>query len=637
MVLVLLGVGARSVFGFSLLGPVNEPYQVATIGYNLAGDDGAPKDLGDGYRWNTRNIYYACDASFFDFFGPTGSAEVDKGFAVFNALTNLSTYSSNLTEWPLTTSRYNETAMNLNLLDMKSTTMSWVANMLGLAQPDRYVWTIHDRFLLPGGTCPVGEEYVTVQRNFDPATDVYSSFVNGILYNYTIIEICSGPDPLAIASEFPVDPTTISQTSTAVAGGFADYYGAWAPVPGRYYTGLTRDDVGGLRYLYATNRMNVEGVTTNSLLLFTNNFSQLLVTSNLALLTQQSLTNGPAALQALYTNLVINSFTNIFTNVITTNITAYFTNSALNPAGSLTLVLATNFDTNVATLFLYNFANVVTNHFYTNGFVTTQKTNVGPGGAFSPAGTLTTNVTSKTVVATNFINGDFYIVPTNLFGYQILSTQLVKVIPVTNVVVIATNAPGVVVTNGLSFSMNIITYFTNYNLIVYPIELITNSASLRQGVDKINFIRQDFDSLLNNFWEPVTNYYTLTAVTNGVPSKQTFQRIITQPDILIASSDHIGRAQRSGLLFRFSTQLILIRIRLLLTTPVPATSHLRFFLCSERAAVLSWSMPNNFSRANSTPRYSRFGEHSTAPPMRPSSIRIRSVWPVWRTRYFFKF
>ena len=89
-------VGVQSAFGFALLGPINESYQVPTIGYGLVGDSGAPKDLGDGYRWNTRNIYYACDASFLDYFGPTWQAEVDKGFAVFNALTNLSTYSSNL-------------------------------------------------------------------------------------------------------------------------------------------------------------------------------------------------------------------------------------------------------------------------------------------------------------------------------------------------------------------------------------------------------------------------------------------------------------------------------------------------------------------------------------------------------------
>lgn len=554
LVFALLVASAPCIFGFSMIGPL-EAWQVQAIGYGLVGDYGGPKDLGDGYRWNTRNMYYAADASFLDFFGPTGSAEIDKGISVYNALTNLSTYSSNLTEWPLTTSRNNETAQNLQLLDIKSMTMSWIAATLGLAPPDRYTWTLHDRYLLPGGTCPTGEAYVTVQRNFDPATDVYSSFVNGILYDYTILEFCNPPKPPdAIATEFPVDPTIISQTSTAVAGGIPNYYGVYVPVPGRFYTGLTRDDVGGLRYLYATNRMNVEDVTTNSLLLFTNKFSQLLVTSNLQLLTVQSLTNPPAALQALYPGIIINSFSNIFSNVVTTNITAFFTNPPLGSAGSAVLTLVTNFDTNVATLFVYNFANVVTNHKYTQGFVTTQTTNINfTSGPLGPAGSgnLTTNVTSVTTLS-SFLNGDFYILPTNTFGVKILSTQLVKVIPITNTVVIATNAVGV--TNvGQSFTMNIITYFTNYNYIVYPIQLVTNSVALRQGVDKINFIRRDFDSLLNTFWDPVTNYYTLTAVTNGVPSKQTFQRIVTEPDVIFSSSDIISGPATQFFVVVFST------------------------------------------------------------------------------------
>lgn len=553
LVFALLVASAPSVLGFSMIGPL-ESWQVPAIGFGLVGDYGGPKDLGDGYRWNTRNIYYAADASFLDFFGPTGSTEIDKGVSVYNALTNLSTYSSNLTEWPLTTSRINETAQNLQLLDVKSMTMSWIAATIGLAPPERYTWNIHDRFLPPGGVCPVDEEYVVVQRNFDPATDVYSSFVNGILFDYTIIEGCTTSPILAVASVFGVDPTALSQTSTAVAGGIPSYYGTYAPVPGRFYTGLTRDDVGGLRYLYATNRMNVEDVNTNSLLLFTNKFSQLLVTSNLQLLTVQSLTNPPAALQTLYPGIIINSFSNIFSNVITTNITAFFTNPPLGSAGSAVLTLVTNFDTNVATLFVYNFANVVTNHKYTQGFVTTQTTNINfTTGPLGPAGSgnLTTNVTTTTTLS-SFLNGDFYILPTNTFGVKILSTQLVKVIPITNTVVIATNAAGV--TNlGQSFTMNIITYFTNYNYIVYPIQLVTNSVALRQGVDKINFIRRDFDSLLNTFWDPVTNYYTLTAVTNGVPSKQTFQRIITEPDIQFSSSDHIIGPATIAFISVFST------------------------------------------------------------------------------------
>jgi len=53
---------------------------------------------------------------------------------------------------------------------------------------------------------------------------------------------------MADAVEFPIDP--LSDTFTAVADG--------ALAPGAFYTGLTRDDAGGLRYLLTTNNINYE-------------------------------------------------------------------------------------------------------------------------------------------------------------------------------------------------------------------------------------------------------------------------------------------------------------------------------------------------------------------------------------------
>ena len=734
LLLVLLAVaGHRSAFGYATMGPFNESFQVPAIGYSLPGDIATPKDLGDEYRWNVPTVYYAYDATFLSYFGSNGVAATDAAFTILNNLTNVSSYSQSLSEWPLTSSRYNETAAALNLLDIKSTVLGAMMEQLALGPPDRYVWCLHDRFLPGGATCP-NYTYFVIQRNFDPVTQVYSSYVNGTLYDYEILETCtftSNPYPFPFSADavpLAIDPSTSYSAVSAQTFQF-----------GQYFTGLTRDDIGGLRYLYSSTNKFVESAGPNSLMLSTNKLSQLLTTSslqlltqealtnppaalqalnpaldiisftnfftnvvttnveaffitngnpsvvlvtnfttnavtnfsytfgnvvtnhlytngyvvtqvtnvgpnpfapilitnqfatllttsNLATLTEQSLTNPPAALQALYPDLVINSFTNIFTNVVTTNIFAFFTNNPLNPAGTLTLVLATNFTTNVATLFLYNFANVVTNHFYTKGFVTTQTTNVafstGPFGV-AGGGTLKTNVTTKTVVATNFINGDYYIVPTNLFGYDILSTQLVSVIPITNVVVFATNAPGVVNPNGQSFTMNIITYFTNFNyitypivafpgpvqtnvisttnigsfvngdyyivtsnlfgydilstqlvsvvpitnivvwatnapgvtatnlnfteniitfstnytLVTYPIQLITNTVALREGIEKIKYIRRDFDSLLGTFWAPITNMYTLTAVTNSAPVIQTFERVVTQPDILFTAAD----------------------------------------------------------------------------------------------------
>lgn len=557
----LLAAGVRSTLGYSPLGPLApspaaDASQVAAIGYALPGDLAGPRNLGDEYRWNVPTVYYTYSAAFQLYFGSNGAAASDAAFTILNNLPNVSSYTHSLSEVPQNTSRYNETALALSLIDVKSTVLGAMMEQLALGPPDRWVWCLQDRFTGGGLVCP-NFEYIVIQRNFDPVSQIYSSFVNGTLYDYEIIETCtltSNPYPfLADTLPFTLDPRNSYSPLASQTFGL-----------GQYYTGLTRDDIGGLRYLYASTNKFVESAGPNSLQLVTNTLSQLLTTSsletltqqaltnppatfqalfpniaiinstnfftnlvttnieafyitngnpplvlitnlstntvteynytfgnvvtnhyytngyvvtqvtnvaanpfqpilitnqtptllttsNLALLHEQSLTNGPTALQALYPGLVINGFTNIFTNEITTNITAYFTNPPLGQAGTALLKLATNYTTNVAILFNYSFGNVVTNHHYNSGFITTQTTNVSfTSSPFGPpgGGSLTTNVTSKTALVGNYVNGDFYLVPTNLWGYDIIATQLVLVIPVTNVVVLATNAPGVTNLNG---------------------------------------------------------------------------------------------------------------------------------------------------------------------------------------------
>src|SRR5690349_10966409 len=64
---------------------------------------------------------------------------------------------------------------------------------LGLAEPDRYTWTLHNRFLPPGLQCPQ-YTYLVEKLNFDPVTYEPSSYVNGTLYSYNILEFCPTPD-----------------------------------------------------------------------------------------------------------------------------------------------------------------------------------------------------------------------------------------------------------------------------------------------------------------------------------------------------------------------------------------------------------------------------------------------------------
>lgn len=163
----------------------------------------APKNLGEEYRRNAQVYYYACDASFLNFFGTDGSTAIDQAFVILNSsLTNVDGYSAELTEFPLDSQTPNLTAGALDLIDLKSMTMGAMLEQLGLADPVRYVFTLHDRFLPSGGVCPTNEEYLVVQRNFEIAptglTNIqYSAYINGDLYTYLIQENCKGPNPLA--------------------------------------------------------------------------------------------------------------------------------------------------------------------------------------------------------------------------------------------------------------------------------------------------------------------------------------------------------------------------------------------------------------------------------------------------------
>src|SRR5437660_10530425 len=70
-----LALGIQSSWGFALLGPNNEAYQIPDIGYNpiqyFYADllNSAPKNLGEEYRRNTPVLYYSFDANFLDYFG----------------------------------------------------------------------------------------------------------------------------------------------------------------------------------------------------------------------------------------------------------------------------------------------------------------------------------------------------------------------------------------------------------------------------------------------------------------------------------------------------------------------------------------------------------------------------------------
>jgi hypothetical protein len=573
--LAALLVGFQSAFGYSFLGPINEPYQVVTIGYNLSpvdqnfiwlsggADIGAPKDFDQGYRRNTPVMYYAMDANWLTYFGSNGVAAVDQAYAILNALPPVSQMSASLSEYPLEAQRVNSTAQALFLYDVKSATLGLMVEQLGLAQPERYVWALHDRYLPSGGHCPADELYLVVKRNFDPVTMMPSSYVNGTLYSYIIDELCDATPPpnwRAICEPVPVDPDATPFSSVA---------SQLLPI-GTIYTGLTRDDVGGLRALLRTNNMAVEYAPSNSVTIVTNTLQATeLFTSNLTEFAHVASISNATVLASMYPGLVITSSTNYPVYQWVTNLTfLYYTNRPFDPAGTVPYipVYLTNRMLNVQIRYKHTFANLVTFNKTASGWATVPITSLDAynGHAFvtlqtikaslspwDPTGSsLVTNVSSRTFF-TNDVVGDFVILPTNSCGFQVAFPLLTNVYTVTFTnSLTGTNAlagtvnPG---TNGVSGSTNqafvtqtLIEYMTNRVFWAYNVDCQTNGLALRQGIEKITFIRRDFDSLLNRFFYPVTNSYTLISVTNNLFTPLVVQRVVTTPDFLFTAQDLNG-------------------------------------------------------------------------------------------------
>ncbi len=552
-----LALGLQSASAFSLLGPVaigNDAYQVTLIGYNPMGGFGppffadplavGPKNQGEGYRRNTAVMYYTFDPSYGNYFGSNGEFAVQQAFDIFNNLTNVDSYSAGLSEFPLNSLSENFQANALGLLDMKSATMSMLMEQLGLADAVRYTWALHDRYTPPGATCTPpgpgnGLEYTVVQRNLDIITSPlnqiqYSAFVNGELYSYFLDENCGAPGgspPNVDALEIPVDPLN---NNPPVASGF----GEDAILTGFFYTGLTRDDVAGLRWLYSTNNFDTpspgyrESPATGSLLFSTNfNAPQLFYTSNLNALVSASLTNNPTTLQALFPGLSFDpNPPSYFTNQVSMNVTGYFT----NPIGfsGPVFVTVTSYVTNFIQIFQYSFGNVVTNKSYPTTSYAVQTITVGPAIGW-PQGFFATNVTYQ-LFQSNIVSGDFFIITNGTCGPNFIQTLQTNVNIVTNSLVGVTN------TDGQSFVQNLISYFTNYVFVVQPCTLVTNAADDYQGLGRIQFVHvrdDNYNYLTGLFIQPVTNQYTMVVITNGLPVTRTFQRVVTAPDFLFAAAD----------------------------------------------------------------------------------------------------
>jgi len=563
--MAMLALGLQSARAYSLAGPIGnggDAWQVLAIGYGRVGDLVAPKNLGEEYRRDIPVLYYSYDQNFLDYFGSNGTVSVDAAFAIMNNLTNVDSYSSLLSEFPVETRQQNYEAGALGLFDMKSFTLGEIAEQMGLADPVRYAWTLHDRFLPAGTTCPSGEEYLVVQRNYDftssPLDQLqYSPYVNDTLYTYYIEEYCTAANSpflanVAWAQPQAVDP--LADTYSAVASFDIGY--------GDFYTGLTRDDVAGLRYLLSTNNLNFEAAPAGSLLLTTNIGTPAQETTltnvNLGPLLAAATTNSPAVLAGLFPGLVVAGSTFSFGVIYNPNVVTYFTNYVGEPYGSpqISVTVTNGYIAVPLTIYANVFGNVVTNGnlagnpgvinsagisltYSPNTAATVVTTSLSPLiGSPYPA-PVVTNTTVQSVTQVGTPSGEYFLIPAGQCGWEIVSPQppgypiAGQTVYTTNVISTAT------ATNGFVASQSIVTSFTPHTFVVEPIDCAsaTPAAGLYQGVGNVKFVRADFDSLLGQFFQPVTNNFSMVLVTNSQPVTQFFQRVVTAPDFTFSAAD----------------------------------------------------------------------------------------------------
>jgi hypothetical protein len=248
--LMLLAIRAEA---FSLLGPFHD-WMTNDLRFSAA--TGGPMDLGAGYRWNVPVVTYAFDPAFLDYFGSNGIAAVESALGILNSLPPASQLNAN--NYPPGVTHTNVVAQAAAALDLKSATLTPLVQQLGLGPPTPATYCL-DSIVL--SNCAV-QQATVVGRNFDPFSLAPSTNVDDTPVNYFYVIICTWPGPgRAMLVESPGDRS--KPWRPAVADG--------ALGSGEFYTGLTRDDAGGIRYLLQTNTLDFEpllpgvyGIGTNS-------------------------------------------------------------------------------------------------------------------------------------------------------------------------------------------------------------------------------------------------------------------------------------------------------------------------------------------------------------------------------------
>src|SRR5437016_2589018 len=159
----VLAITAPCARAFSLIGPYASWMDEAKSFRQPGRDIGGPMNFGEGHRWNVPVVTYGFDASFLEYFGSNGVAEVERAIDVFNNLPLASQLDP--ASYPIRVIRVHSQAASQGLIDLKSVTMFLLIEHLGLADPQRFTFCLRNSVQTAAGF-----QDSVIQRNFDPIT-----------------------------------------------------------------------------------------------------------------------------------------------------------------------------------------------------------------------------------------------------------------------------------------------------------------------------------------------------------------------------------------------------------------------------------------------------------------------------------
>ena len=260
---------------------------------------------------------------------------------------------------------------------------------------------------------------------------------------------------------------------------------------GVFYTYLTRDDIGGLRYIYDPENLNWESFAPGTQI-FASDPNALTLISNIDLTIFSDFTrfNPPAAVQAAFPDLVIlSNSTSIELIAQVVGITVTNVRPPWSDPFTQWFELRPVIQSNLVQVYDYTFANVITNFSSPTTIVRTILTGFETEPWSTPANPIyRTNIIDEVI---DIPSGGIIIIPPNVGRFEFIPglTQT-NIIAITNSV-LQTN----IVDRGVlrPISVTEITFFTNVIYAVFPFTLQDPPVSVLRGGFAKNHISASYE------------------------------------------------------------------------------------------------------------------------------------------------